>query len=65
MARRIREEIIDDDPVVVREVAPVTRRIVTERRTTGGVGYGFNPAMLLVAAVLLVFILLLVFGRLV
>ena len=66
MVRRIREEIIDDEPVVVHEVAPVTRRtVVTERRTTGGFGYGPNPAMLLVAAVLLVFILVLVFGHLV
>jgi hypothetical protein len=66
MVRRIREEIIDDDrPVVVEQVAPVTRRVVTERRTTGGYGFGYgpNPAMLLVAAVLVVFMLVLVFGR--
>jgi hypothetical protein len=64
MVRRIREEIVDDEPVVVHQVEPVITRVVTERRTSGGVGYGSNPAMLLVAAVLLVFILVLVFGRL-
>ena len=58
MARRIREEIIDDvDP------APVTRRVVTERRV-GGSPYGGNPAALIMAIVLAVFILVLVFGYL-
>jgi hypothetical protein len=63
MVRRIREEIIDDDPVVVTP-APVTRRIVTtERRTGGGYGMGgMNPVGMVLAAVLLVFILVLVFG---
>ncbi|MCU1485745.1 MAG: hypothetical protein JWN67_2491 [Actinomycetia bacterium] len=63
MARRIREEIIDDDPVVVTP-APVTRRVVTERRSgpaMGGMG-GMNPVAMALAAVLLVFILVLVFG---
>jgi hypothetical protein len=65
MARRIREEIIDDDPVVVTR-APVTRRVVTtERRVGGGYGMGgMNPVGLALAAVLLVFILVLVFGYL-
>ena len=62
MARRIREEIIDDDVVVER--APVTRRVVTERRTGGYGGYGANPLALVIAAVLVVFILVLVFGYL-
>ncbi len=63
MARRIREEIIDDDPVVV---APArTRRVVTERRVGGpAYGMGTNPVGLALAAVLLVFILVLVFGYL-
>jgi hypothetical protein len=60
MARRIREEIVDDV-----DLEPTrTRRIVTER-TTGagyGMGMGMNPLALVVAAVLIVFILLLVFG---
>jgi hypothetical protein len=63
MVRRIREEIIDDRPVVVEQVAPVTRRVVTERRTSGGYGFGPNPLVLLVAAVLVVFMLVLVFGN--
>ena len=61
MARRIREEIIDDDPVVV-SPAPVTRRVVTERRTGGPAMRGMNPVAMALAAVLLVFILVLVFG---
>ena len=59
MVRRVREEIIEDvDP------APVTRRVVTERRVGGspfGVG---NPMALVMAVVLTVFILVLVFGYL-
>ena len=62
MARRIREEYIDDDPVVVER--PVARRVVTERRYGGGVGYGMNPLAWVLAAVLVVFILLLLFGGL-
>ena len=58
MARRIREEIIDDGIP-----APVTRRVVTERRV-GGSPYGGNPAALIMAVVLAVFILVLVFGYL-
>lgn len=62
--RRIREEYIDDDPDV--EYVPVRRgRRVVERRTTGagyGVGYGMNPLAWVIAAVLVLFILLLVFG---
>jgi hypothetical protein len=63
MVRRIREEIIDDDPVVVRP-APLTRRVVTERRV-GGPAMGMNPLAMVVAALLLVFLLVLVFGHLV
>lgn len=62
MARRIREEIVDDDVVVER--APATRRVVTERRTGGYGGYGMNPVGMVLASVLLVFILVLVFGYL-
>jgi hypothetical protein len=59
--RTVREER------VVEEVAPVepalTRRVVTERRVTGGSrGMLFNPLALVLAAVLVVFILLLVLG---
>ena len=62
MARRIREEIIDDvDP------APTVHRVVTERRVGGGYGWGMggNPAALMFAVVLAVFILVLIFGFLV
>lgn len=59
MARRIREEIVDDDVIVERR-AP--RRIVEERRYAGSYG---NPAALMLAAVLAVFILVLIFGFLV
>jgi hypothetical protein len=63
MVRRIREEYIDDDPVIVER--PVARRVVTERRVGGGYGYGgMNPLALVLAAVLVVFILLLLFGGL-
>lgn len=63
MARRIREEYIDDDPVVVER--PAERRVVTERRVGGiGYGYGMNPLAWVLAAALVVFILLLVFGGL-
>jgi hypothetical protein len=62
MARRIREEYIEDDPVVVER--PVGRRVVTERRVGGGYGYGMNPLAWVLAAALVVFILLLVFGGL-
>lgn len=60
MARRIREEYIDDGPVVVER--PVGRRIVTERRY--GMGYAMNPLAWVVAAALVVFILVLLFGGL-
>ena len=59
--RRIREEIIDDGPVVVTP-APATRRVVTERRVGGPAMGGMNPMGMVIAAVLLVFILVLVFG---
>ena len=63
MARRIREEYIEDDPVVVER--PAERRVVTERRVGGiGYGYGMNPLAWVLAAALVVFILLLVFGGL-
>ena len=66
MVRRIREEYIDDEPEV--EYVPVRRgRRVVERRTSGagyGVGYGLNPLAWVIAAVLVLFILLLVFGGL-
>lgn len=63
MARRIREEYIEDDPVVVER--PVERRVVTERHVGGvGYGYGMNPLAWVLAAALVVFILLLVFGGL-
>lgn len=56
MARRIREEIIED--------VPVTRRVVTtERRAGAPYGVG-NPLALVLAGLLLVFILVLVFGYL-
>lgn len=61
MTRRIREEIVDDDGVVGR--APVTRRVVVERRT-GGYGAGTNPVGAVIAGILVVFILVLVFGYL-
>ena len=57
MARRIREEYIDE--------APVTRRRVVERRTGGyGPGRGMNPIAAVVAGILVVFILVLLFGYL-
>lgn len=56
MARRIREEVIED--------VPVTRRVVTEHRTGAPAGWGMNPIGAVVAAVLVVFILVLVFGYL-
>jgi len=61
MARRIREEIVDDGVEVVEPVA-TGRRIVTERRVGDGMGMGMNPLALVMAAVLIVFILVLVFG---
>lgn len=61
MARRIREEIIDDEVLVERR-APV-RRVVEERRYGYG-GYGGNPAALVLAVVLAVFIIVLIFGYL-
>ncbi len=64
MARRIREEIIEDEPLVVTP-APQGRRVVTERRVGGpAYGGGMNPVGMVVAGVLLVFILVLVFGYL-
>ena len=62
MARRIREEIIEDDI----DLAPTTHRVVTERRVGGGYGWGVggNPVALMLAVVLTVFILVLVFGYL-
>ena len=57
MVRRIREEYIDDEPVVTR------RRVVTERHVGGGpVGFGFNPMAVLVAVLLVVVLLALLLG---
>lgn len=64
MVRRIREEIIDDDDD---DFVPVHRGRRVERRTGGaayGAGYGMNPLTWVIAAVLVVFILLLLFGGL-
>lgn len=65
MMRRIREEIIDDNDV---DFVPVRRgRRVVERRAGGpgyGAGYAMNPLAWVIAAVLVVFILLLLFGGL-
>ena len=65
MVRRIREEYIDDEPDV--EYVPVRRgRRVVEHRSGygGGFTYGMNPLAWVIAAVLVLFILLLVFGGL-
>ena len=51
MVRRIREEYIDDEPIVTR------RRVVTERRVGGPVGFGPSPVGLLLLVVVLVFVL--------
>lgn len=56
MARRIREEIIED--------VPVAHRVVTTERRVGP-SYGANPLALVIAGLLLVFILVMVFGYLV
>ena len=56
MARRIREEYIEDEPVVTR------RRVVTERRIGGPVGYGMNPVGLVVALLVAVLLIALLFG---
>jgi len=57
MARRIREEYIDDEPIVT------GRRVVTERHTgMGPIGFGPNPVALLGVVVLLVALLAFVFG---
>jgi hypothetical protein len=63
MVRRVREEYIDDDPVII-ERPVAARRVVTQRRVGGGYGYGVNPLAWVLAAVLVVFILLLLFGGL-
>ena len=62
MARRIREEIVDDDDVVIERV-PRRRRVVTERRIAP-YGPDINPIGLVLAAVLVVFIIVLFFGYL-
>jgi hypothetical protein len=64
MARRIREEYVDDDVVEVVDRAPRRRVVVTERRGGYGFGFGENPAALMIAVVLTVFILVLIFGYL-
>ena len=57
MARRIREEYIEDEPVVTR------RRVVTERRVgPGPIGFGPNPIALLLVVVLLVALLVFLLG---
>jgi hypothetical protein len=66
MVRRIREEYIDDGDDV--EYVPVRRgRRVVERRSGyggGGYAFGMNPLAWVIAAILVVFILLLLFGGL-
>ena len=58
--RVIREErVVGVEPEVVRP-----RRTIIERRMGGGPGFGMNPIGAIIAAVLLVFILVLIFGYL-
>jgi hypothetical protein len=62
MVRRIREEIIDDRDV---DYVPADRgRRVVERRggAAYGPGFGMNPLAWVIAAVLVVFILVMAFG---
>ena len=57
MARRVRREIIEDEPVVAR---PVQDRIVIRERR----GYAANPIALVLAIVIGLFLLWLIFGLL-
>jgi len=56
MVRRIREEYIEDEPIVTR------RRIVTERHVGGPAGFGLNPVAMVTALLLVVVLLFLFFG---
>lgn len=63
MARRIREEIIDDEVTMARP-APVRRRVVSTRFSGGAYRAAMNPLGIGISVVLAVFILVLVFGYL-
>lgn len=56
------DRVVREERVVRDE--PVRRRIVTERRTVGGPGFGMNPVGAILAGVLVIFILVLIFGYL-
>ena len=56
------DRVVREERVVSGE--PVRRRRIVERRTVGGPGFGMNPIGAILAAVLLIFILVLVFGYL-
>ncbi|MDP9418965.1 MAG: hypothetical protein M3P53_02260 [Actinomycetota bacterium] len=59
--RVIREErVVGGDPDLGRR-----RRVVIERRSVGGFGFGMNPLGAVIAAILVVFILVLIFGYLI
>lgn len=58
--RVVREERwVESDPAPTRR-----RRTIIERRTTGGPDLGVNPVAAIIVAVLVVFILVLIFGYL-
>ncbi len=57
------ERVVREERVVESDPAPARgRRIITERRTGGGPGFGINPLGAIIAGVLVVFILVLIFG---
>jgi hypothetical protein len=58
------EQVVEER--TVRRARSDGRRVVTRRTAggTGGIGPGFNPAVAVVAALLVAFILVLIFGYL-
>ncbi len=56
------ERVVREERVVSGE--PRRRRVVIERRGGDGLGFGMNPIGAIIAAVLVVFILVLIFGYL-
>lgn len=60
------DRVVREERVVERGPAPARgRRTIIERRGADGPGFGMNPIGAVIAAVLVIFILVLIFGFLV
>lgn len=56
------ERVVREERLVERQPVTSRRRVTIERRSGDGRGFGMNPAGAIIAAVLVIFILVLIVG---